>query len=63
MKTAQHVLSAQQFDALFQSVCNWGAWGADDERGTLKRHHSRKRAQRGCPGSVGTHGFHGGSHQ
>ncbi|HEY3627459.1 MAG TPA: cyclase family protein [Terracidiphilus sp.] len=35
MKTTQHVLSAQEFDALFQKVCNWGTWGADDERGTL----------------------------
>jgi kynurenine formamidase len=35
MKTVQGVLSAQQFDALFQRVCNWGIWGADDERGTL----------------------------
>jgi kynurenine formamidase len=35
MKATQDVLSTQQFDALFQSVCNWGVWGADDERGTL----------------------------
>jgi kynurenine formamidase len=35
MKNPESVLSAQQFDALFQSVCNWGAWGADDQRGTL----------------------------
>ena len=28
-------LSAQEFDELFQSVCNWGRWGPDDDRGTL----------------------------
>jgi len=28
-------LSAMEFDALFQSVCNWGRWGPGDERGTL----------------------------
>lgn len=28
-------LSLEAFDALFQSVCNWGRWGQDDERGTL----------------------------
>lgn len=28
-------LSASEFDELFQSVCNWGRWGVDDERGTL----------------------------
>ena len=35
MKSLQEVMSAQQFDALFQSVCNWGLWGGDDQRGTL----------------------------
>lgn len=35
MKTTRHVLSAQEFDTLFQNVCNWGVWGGDDERGTL----------------------------
>ena len=24
-----------EFDAMFESVKNWGRWGADDERGTL----------------------------
>ena len=28
-------MSAQEFDQLFQKVCNWGRWGPDDERGTL----------------------------
>jgi len=28
-------ISAKEFDRLFQSVCNWGRWGPDDERGTL----------------------------
>lgn len=35
MKATQHTLSAQQFDAIFQRVCNWSVWGADDEQGTL----------------------------
>jgi kynurenine formamidase len=35
MKTTQDAMSAQQFETLFQSVCNWGVWGADDQRGTL----------------------------
>lgn len=35
MKATREVLSAQQFDTLFESVCNWGRWGDDDERGTL----------------------------
>jgi len=28
-------MSMREFDALFESVSNWGRWGADDERGTL----------------------------
>lgn len=28
-------ISHAEFDKLFQEVCNWGRWGADDERGTL----------------------------
>ena len=28
-------LTAQEFDELFQKVCNWGVWGDGDERGTL----------------------------
>lgn len=35
MKTAQSTLSAQEFEALFQSVSNWGVWGSDDQSGTL----------------------------
>ena len=35
MKTKPAPLSAREFDELFQSVCNWGRWGPDDERGTL----------------------------
>lgn len=34
-KAAPKHLSAAEFDQLFQKVCNWGRWGADDERGTL----------------------------
>jgi kynurenine formamidase len=28
-------VSAEEFDAIFQRVCNWGKWGPDDDRGTL----------------------------
>src|SRR6202012_4507700 len=35
MKSTQDTLSAQQFDTIFQSVCNGGVGGAGDERGTL----------------------------
>lgn len=28
-------LTMEQFEALFQSLSNWGRWGADDARGTL----------------------------
>jgi len=28
-------MSAAEFDQLFQTVCNWGRWGADDVRGAL----------------------------
>jgi kynurenine formamidase len=28
-------VSAQQFSALFDALCNWGRWGEDDERGAL----------------------------
>jgi kynurenine formamidase len=35
MKTTPSPISAQEFDQLFQSVCNWKRWGPDDERGTL----------------------------
>ncbi len=33
--TASLPMSAQEFDRLFQTVCNWGRWGADDRQGTL----------------------------
>lgn len=35
MKTLPVPLTAEEFDRLFQAVCNWGRWGPDDERGTL----------------------------
>jgi kynurenine formamidase len=36
MTTASdHKLSMREFEALFESVKNWGRWGADDVRGTL----------------------------
>jgi len=28
-------MTASEFRALFETVCNWGRWGEDDERGTL----------------------------
>ena len=28
-------VSTEEFDALFNSVCNWGRWGKNDTRGTL----------------------------
>jgi kynurenine formamidase len=28
-------VSAKEFERIFQSVCNWGKWGPNDERGTL----------------------------
>jgi kynurenine formamidase len=40
-------VSVKEFDAIFESVCNWGRWGADDERGTLnhlKPEHVRAAA-------------------
>jgi kynurenine formamidase len=35
MKTLATALSTQDFDGLFEKVCNWGVWGDDDARGTL----------------------------
>lgn len=35
VKTSASPLSAQDFERIFEAVCNWGRWGADDERGTL----------------------------
>jgi len=35
MKTLPKPMTTAEFDQLFQKVCNWGKWGADDERGTL----------------------------
>src|SRR5437870_7918474 len=36
-KTEQRAknISVAEFEAMFESVKNWGRWGADDERGTL----------------------------
>lgn len=31
---SKHV-TAEEFDKIFKSVCNWGRWGEDDDRGTL----------------------------
>lgn len=35
MRTKPRHISSEEFDLLFKSVCNWGRWGASDERGTL----------------------------
>lgn len=35
MKTLPAALSMPEFENLFRAVCNWGVWGAEDERGTL----------------------------
>ena len=35
MKTTPRAVSRQEFEDLFQRVCNWGRWGPEDERGTL----------------------------
>ena len=35
MKTTPGTVSAAEFDQMFQSVCNWGRWGPEDDRGTL----------------------------
>jgi kynurenine formamidase len=34
-KTSPRLVSATEFDQLFDRVCNWGRWGPDDEKGTL----------------------------
>jgi len=34
-KGAGSRMSLEEFDRLFKDVCNWGRWGADDEKGTL----------------------------
>lgn len=34
-KTIPEVVTAEEFDRLFERVSNWSRWGADDERGTL----------------------------
>jgi kynurenine formamidase len=34
-KTTPRHVSKEEFETLFQTVCNWGRWGPDDEKGTL----------------------------
>jgi len=34
-KSLSRPVSAEEFDRIFESVCNWGRWGWDDEKGTL----------------------------
>ncbi len=35
MKAQASTISLTEFEAMFESVKNWGRWGAEDERGTL----------------------------
>jgi kynurenine formamidase len=35
MVAGRHRITNEEFDRLFENVCNWGRWGPDDERGTL----------------------------
>jgi kynurenine formamidase len=35
LKQKGTVISLAEFESMFESVKNWGRWGADDERGTL----------------------------
>jgi len=35
VRTTPNRITAGQFEELFQSVCNWGKWGPEDELGTL----------------------------
>jgi kynurenine formamidase len=40
-------VTAKEYDEIFKSVCNWGRWGEDDEKGTLnyiKPGHIKKAA-------------------
>ena len=32
---AQHRVTLEEFDRIFESVKNWGRWGADDVLGTM----------------------------
>jgi len=34
-KTTPRHVSKEEFEKLFHTVCNWGRWGPDDEKGTL----------------------------
>ncbi len=35
MKNEPRHVTMREFDKIFMSVCNWGRWGPDDEKGTL----------------------------
>jgi kynurenine formamidase len=35
LSTTQTSVSAEEFRAIFNEVCTWGRWGAEDERGAL----------------------------
>src|SRR5215469_6552727 len=42
--TMKPTMSDGQLEALLERVCNWGRWGADDERGALNFIDDSKRA-------------------
>jgi kynurenine formamidase len=44
MATEYLIPTTEELDALFESLKNWGRWGADDERGTLAFLTDRRRA-------------------
>jgi kynurenine formamidase len=43
--TGRSPRNAEEFDALFQQVRNWGRWGADDQRGSANLVTDAKRRQ------------------
>jgi kynurenine formamidase len=47
--------TAEELGALFKKVCNWGRWGAEDQRGTLNLIGSREIAQAAALVQEGRH--------
>jgi kynurenine formamidase len=44
MGSIDRVPSTEELDAMFESLKNWGRWGADDQRGTLNHLTDERRA-------------------
>jgi hypothetical protein len=42
MATKPSYVSTKEFDKIFRSVCNWGRWGEDDEKGTRLQYPSTR---------------------